>query len=205
MPFPPLISRAIEGMLTALGSTIKKSTTPSGWITYAGSLDAASKTEKLFWASKPANDPTNGLVIVELQPHIRVALQFAGYDSVDPNDMTATLRGWLVSEHEIRAPSDGEGSKSEGHGVHAFDATVVIGNTTIPATSGLHPGGTNVCKWADTITVTADKTKGGIDVTGDTTECAAEMTFDSASRRFLAIQISCDANIDGFRLISRQY
>jgi hypothetical protein len=193
-------------MLTTVGSSIQKSKAVSGWITNAAALTAAATQGRLEWLTKPASTEASGIIVVELQPNVRVGLQFVGYDAADPNNTTATGRAWLVGEHGTYA----DAKTSEGHGIHAFDVAITIGNTIIGTTNSLHPGGTNVAKWADTAVVTNDHTVGGVYTSGATAgvgnDCAVELTFDNASKRFLVLELTLNGStLDGIRPIVRQY
>lgn len=197
MAAPNLTSLLLN--LMGIGSTIAPQEPASGWFALSAGLLGAS--DLLNLPSKPQTSVGTSLVVIELKPRIRTALSFLASDTVDPATKTISLRGFLLKE--ARHPTDAR--FSEFNGVFAFDATLTVGTAALPSTSVFaDPSNAARTKWVSAISVTTDKTVGGVVVSGDKANHAAEMTFDGASHRFLALSFDT-GTLAGVLPLKRQY
>lgn len=198
----------IGGMVQA-GSAIYRVLSPFGYNAHTGSQMGVS--DSLWLASAPVTVTASGILLIKLHPNIRCALSFIASHATDPSTLPALVRGVFVDEVAIpptAAPNVNDNSQNqvEAMGTFAFDAIVTAGAsaTTLSSSSAFAPT-TGVAKFVDAISLaTADKTVGGVIVSGDLAGWRAEMTFDTASHKWLLLGINIQS-LAGLRVLYRQY
>jgi hypothetical protein len=209
------LTSATGNMQASTASDLAPQEAAWAWQTSNLALVSAGTTSYLNSLTKPSDIAPNGaLWIKELKPRVRTALQFLASHATNPAGAAdITARGWLLCESRIPGwatalGADNTQNISEFMGVYQFDLAMRVGTTALDSSSQFThvlAGVRQVCKWIDQITVSPDLTPGGSQVIGQSANCAPEMVFDHASRRFLVLQVKIGATVAGVLPLIRHY